>query len=346
MKLGLLMGYSGRKISIPLDAIQFAEKLGYDSAWTAEAYGNDAVTAATWILAHTKKITVGTSIMQMPARSPAMAAMTAMSLAQLSGDRFIIGVGASGPQVVEGWHGVPYGKPVTRLKEYVQIMRTIFERKEALQFDGKEYQVPYHGHGATGLGKPLKSIVHIDKPIPIYAATLTPAGVAAAAEVADGFFPVWMDPEQYKVFEEPINKGFAAAGNGKSLQNFDICPFVNASMGNDVAACMAPLKNHMALYIGGMGAKGKNFYTDYATRLGFGDAAAKIQDLYLAGKKEEAAAMVPDALVDACHLVGPADRIKDRAQRWIEAGKKRHVHSMLVRADSKETLELLAKIFL
>ncbi len=346
MKLGLLMGYSGRKINIPLDAITYAEGLGYDSVWTAEAYGNDAVTAATWILAHTKKIKVGTSIMQMPARTPAMAAMTAMSLAQLSNNRFIIGVGASGPQVVEGWHGVPYGKPVTRLKEYVQIMRKIFERQDALTFDGKEYQIPYRGPGSTGLGKPLKSIVHIDTPIPIYAATLTPAGVAAAAEVADGFFPVWMDPEQYKVFAEPIEKGFAAAGNGKSLDSFAICPFISVIMGDDVSACMAPIKNNMALYIGGMGAKGKNFYTDYATRLGFGEAAAKIQDLYLAGRKEEAVALVPDALVDACHLVGPAERIKERAQRWIDASKKKHVHSMLIRSDQPKALEILAKAML
>lgn len=343
MKLGLLMGYAGRKINLPLDAIRAAEQIGYDSVWTAEAYGNDAVTAATWILAHTKTIKVGTSIMQMPARTPAMAAMTAMSLAQLSGDRFIIGVGASGPQVVEGWHGVPYGKPVTRLKEYVQIMRKIFQRQDALSFDGKEYQIPYRGPGSTGLGKPLKSIVHVDKPIPIYAATLTPAGVAAAAEVADGFFPVWMDPEQYHVFAEPIAKGFAAAGNGKSLDTFAICPFVTAVMGDDVAKCMAPIKASMALYIGGMGAKGKNFYTDYATRLGFGEAAAQIQDLYLAGKKEEATALVPDALVDACHLVGPAPRIKERVQRWIAAGKQKHVHSMLIRSDDPKLLELLAK---
>lgn len=346
MKLGILTGYSGRKISIPMDAILHAERLGYDSVWTAEAYGSDAVTSATWILAHTKKIKVGTSIMQMPARTPAMAAMTAMSLAHLSDYRFIIGVGASGPQVVEGWHGVPYGKPVTRLKEYVQIMRRIFERADALSFDGKEYQIPYKGPGSTGLGKPLKSIVHVDKPISIYAATLTPAGVAAAAEVADGFFPVWMDPEQYKVFAEPIEKGFAAAGGGKSLDKFAIAPFVSAIMGDDVAQCMVPLKNHMALYIGGMGAKGKNFYTDYATRLGFGDAAAKIQDLYLAGRKEEATALVPDALVDACHLVGPAARIKDRAQRWIAAGKQKHVHSMLIRTDQPKVLELLAETML
>jgi F420-dependent oxidoreductase-like protein len=345
MRLGLLTGYSGRKISIPMDAIKHAEKLGYDSVWTSEAYGSDAVSPAAWILANTSKIRVGTAIMQMPARTPAMAAMTAMTLAQLSGDRFIIGVGASGPQVVEGWHGVPYGRPVTRLKEYVQVMKQIFARGDALSFDGKEYQIPYRGPGSTGLGKPLKSIVHCDRPIPIYAATLTPAGVQAAAEVADGFFPVWMDPDQYHVFQEPIEKGFKAAG-GKTLKQFDIAPFVAAAMGDDVKACMAPLRDHMALYIGGMGAKDKNFYNDYATRLGFGDAARKIQDLYLAGRKEEAAAAVPDALVDACHLVGPAARIRDRAQRWIEAGKKGHVGTMLIRSHQPKALELLAEVML
>lgn len=345
MKLGLLTGYSGRKINIPMEAIRHAEKLGYDSVWTSEAYGSDAVTPATWILANTSRIKVGTAIMQMPARTPAMAAMTAMTLAQLSGDRFIVGIGASGPQVVEGWHGVPYGRPVTRLKEYVQIMKRIFAREDALSFQGKEYQVPFGGPGSTGLGKPLKSILHCEQPIPIYAATLTPAGVQAAAEVADGFFPVWMDPEQFHVFQEPIEKGFKAAGN-KSLKQFDIAPFVTAVMGEDVKACMAPLRSHMALYIGGMGARDKNFYNDYATRLGFGEAAKKIQDLYLDGKKEAAAAAVPDALVDACHLVGPAARIRDRLQRWTAAGKKQHVGTMLIRSDQPKVLELLAEALL
>ena len=165
----------------------------------------------------------------------------------------------------------------------------------------------------------------------------------AAAEVADGFFPVWMDPDQFNVFQEPIDKGFKAAGGGKTLEQFDIAPFVAANMGDDVKACMAPLREHMALYIGGMGAKDKNFYTDYATRLGFGDAARKVQELYLAGKKEEAAADVPEALVDACHLVGPPARIRDRAQRWIAAGKKGHVGTMLIRTQQPKALELLAE---
>ena len=345
MKLGMLVGYSGRKMNLPMEAILHAERLGYDSVWTSEAYGSDAVTPAAWILAHTKRIKVGTAIMQMPGRTPAMAAMTAMSLAQLSGNRFIVGVGASGPQVVEGWHGVPYGRPVTRLKEYIAIMKQIFAREGELTFDGKEYQIPYAGPGATGLGKPLKSILHCEQPIPIYAATITPAGVAAAAEVADGFFPVWMDPEQYSVFAGSIEKGFAAAGGGKSLADFDIAPFVRVIVADDVAAAMQPLRDQMALYIGGMGARGKNFYTDYATRLGFGEAALKIQDLYLDGRKGEAAAAVPEALIDACHLVGPAARIKDRAQRWIAVGKQKHVGSMLVGGDAT-ALEVMAEAVL
>jgi F420-dependent oxidoreductase-like protein len=343
MKLGIIAGYSGRKMRIPIDAIRHAENLGYDSVWTAEAYGSDAVTPATWMLAQTTKIRVGTAIMQMPARTPAMAAMTAMSLAELSGGRFICGLGASGPQVVEGWHGVPYGKPVTRLREYVSIMKMIIAREGPATFQGDMYQLPYTGPGATGLGKPLKSILHCEEQIPIYAATITPAGVTAAAEVADGFFPVWMDPEQYHVFDEPIRKGFAKAGGSKDLSRFDIAPFVTVIMGDDVEQCMVPIRGNMALYIGGMGARDKNFYNDYAKRLGFEEAAVRIQDLYLAGRKDEAMAAVPAELIDACHLVGPRDRIKDRLQRWLDAGRKGHVSSMLIGSQQPEVLELLAE---
>ncbi len=346
MRLGMIAGYSGAKINLPLDAIKHAEALGYDSVWTSEAYGSDAITPAAWILANTKKIRVGTAIMQMPARTPAMAAMTAMTLAQLSNERFIVGLGASGPQVVEGWHGVPYGKPVTRLKEYVQIMKMIFAREDRAVFEGKEYQLPYTGAGATGLGKPLKSILHCGEDIPIYAATITPNGVAAAAEVCDGFFPIWMDPENYGVLKDPVDKGFAKAGGGKSLSDFDVAPFVTVVLGDDVEQCMMPIRGNMALYIGGMGARDKNFYNDYAKRLGFEEAAAKIQDLYLAGKKDEAMAAVPAELIDACHLVGPADRIRDRAQRWREAGKRGEVGSMLIGSAQKEAIELMAEIML
>jgi F420-dependent oxidoreductase-like protein len=343
MKLGLISGYSGRKMHIPIDQVKHAESLGYESIWTAEAYGSDAVTPAAWILAQTTKIKAGTAIMQMPARTPAMAAMTAMTLAELSGGRFICGVGASGPQVVEGWHGVAYGKPVTRLKEYITIMKQIIARQGPMTFEGDMYQLPYTGAGATGLGKPLKSILHCEEEIPIYAATITPNGVAAAAEVADGFFPVWMDPEQFHVFEEPINKGFERAGNGKDLSRFDIAPFVTCVMGDDVEKCMMPIRGSMALYIGGMGARDKNFYNDYAKRLGFEEAAVKIQDLYLAGRKDEAMAAVPADLIDACHLVGPAERIKDRLQRWLDAGNRGHVSSMLIASQQPEALQLLAE---
>jgi len=346
MKLGLIGGYSGRKMSIPLDFIKHAESLGYDSYWTAEAYGSDAVTPAAWILASTSKMKVGTAIMQMPSRTPAVAAMTAMTLAELSGGRFICGLGASGPQVVEGWHGVPYGKPVTRLKEYVRIMKQIIRREGPVTFDGDMYQLPYAGPGATGLGKPLKSILHCEHEIPIFAATITPRGVEAAAEVADGFFPVWMDPEQFDVFDDPIRKGFAQAGDGKDLTQFEIAPFVTVIMGDDVDACMAPIRENMALYIGGMGAKNKNFYNDYTKRLGFEEAAEKIQDLYLAGRKDEAMAAVPAELIDACHLVGPADRIKDRLQRWQSAGKQAHVSSMLLGCQQPEALAVVAEAVL
>ena len=345
MKLGVISGYSGRKLSIPIDAVKHAESLGYESIWTAEAYGSDAVTPAAWMLAQTDKIKVGTAIMQMPARSPAMTAMTAMSLAELSGGRFICGLGASGPQVVEGWHGVPYGKPVTRLKEYVQIMKQIFAREAATTFEGDQYQLPYTGEGATGLGKPLKSILHCEEDIPIYAATITPRGVEAAAEVADGFFPVWMDPEQFHVFEEPIKKGFAKAGD-KDMTQFDVAPFVTCIMGDDVEQCMVPIRGQMALYIGGMGARDKNFYNSYAKRLGFEEAAVKIQDLYLSGKRDEAMAAVPAELIDACHLVGPADRIKERLQRWQDANGKGHVSSMLIGSQQPEALQLIAETML
>ena len=341
MKLGILSGYSGRKFNISMDSIRFAEDLGYESIWTAEAYGSDAVTPAAWILAQTQKIKVGTAIMQMPARSPAMAAMTAMSLAELSGGRFICGVGASGPQVVEGWHGVPYGKPVSRLKEYVQIMKRIFAREAPLSFEGKMYSLPYIGEGATGLGKPLKSILHCKEDIPIFAANITPKGVAAAAEVCDGFFPIWMDPEKFSVFQDSINEGFTKAGE-KDMTQFEVSPFVTVSIGDDLEQCMAPIRSSMALYIGGMGARDKNFYNNYAKAMGFEEAAIEIQDLFLAGKKDEAAAAVPAELIDACHLVGPADRIKDRLQRWKKAGSVGQVASMLLGTQHNEALELIA----
>ena len=341
MKLGLSIGYSGGEMRLPVEKVQLAEQLGYDSVWTAEAYGNDAVTSAAYVLAQTSKIRVGTAIMQMPARTPAMCAMTAMSLDQLSGGRFIVGLGASGPQVVEGWHGVPYGKPVTRTKEYIQIMRKIFEREGPVEFDGQVYQMPNQSEGTTGLGKPLKSILAATD-IPIYTASITPAGLRCAGEVADGVFPVWMDPNKYDVLGESIEQGFEKAGNGKSLKDFDIAPFVTVAMNDDLDAAYDALRPWLALYIGGMGAKNKNFYHEYATRLGYGDAANQIQELYLSGKKPEAEALVPNELLDEVSLIGPRERIIERLGPWKEAGKRGEVGSMLLGVQDPVVLELLA----
>jgi F420-dependent oxidoreductase-like protein len=343
MKLGFLLGYSGKHIHLPMELIHQAESLGFDSVWTAEAYGNDAVSSASWILAQTKKIRVGTAIMQMPARTPAMCAMTAMSLHQLSGGRFIAGLGASGPQVVEGWHGVPYGKPVTRTKEYIQIMRKIMGREGPVEFQGEIYHMPNMGPGTTGLGKPLKSILQACPEVPIYTASITPAGLSCAGEVADGVFPVWMDPNKYHILGEHIEKGFAKAGNGKSLKDFDIAPFVMVAPNDDLDAAFDSMRPWLALYIGGMGAKGKNFYTDYATRLGYGDVAARIQDLYLSGKKEEAQALVPNALLDEVALVGSHGRIAERLAPWKEAAKRGEVGSMLLSVANPAILELFAR---
>ena len=340
MKLGIISGYSGKVVDLQLERIKMAESMGYGSVWTAEAYGSDAVTPAAWILANTEKIKVGTAIMQMPARSPACTAMTAMTLNQLSGGRFIIGIGASGPQVVEGWHGVAYGRPVTRIKEYTQILRKIMAREGPVEFHGYHYNMPYNGPDATGLGKPLKSILQADTSIPIYTASITPNGLAASAEVADGVFPVWMNPERFDVFEGSIMKGLKKSG--RTLADYDIAPFITCIMGDDLDRCRMPIKGNLALYIGGMGARDKNFYNDYAKALGFEEAAVKIQDLYLAGRKDEAMAAVPDELVDAVHLVGPAGRIKERLQAWKEAGARGHVGSMLIGAGQPEALELIA----
>ncbi len=285
MKLGILSGYSPATMSIDIDLIKFTESLGFDTVWTAEAYGSDAVTPASWILAQTEKINVGTAIMQMPGRTPAMTAMTAMTLYALSGGRFILGLGPSGPQVVEGWHGVPYGRPLTRTREYISIIRKILERKERLEHEGFHYQIPFKGEGSSGLGKPLKSILHGDPAMDIYTASISPNGMACAAEVADGVFPVWMNPERFDIFEDSLNEGFAKAGGGKSLDDFAIAPFVTCIMGDDLEKCRMPVKGNLALYIGGMGARDKNFYNDYCKRLGYPDAAKEIQDLYLDGKR-------------------------------------------------------------
>lgn len=319
MRLGLNVGYWGAS---PVDNValaQEADRLGFHSLWTAEAYGSDAVSPLVWLAAKTEKINVGTAIMQMTARVPAMTAATAMTIDLLTQGRMLVGIGASGPQVVEGWHGVPYGKPVTRAREYVEIMRTIWKRERPLEFHGEHYDIPCKG--GTGLGKPLKAIIHpFRNSIPIYLAAVGPKNVALAAEIADGWLPIFFSPERVPVYREWLDEGFAKAGGGKDLASFDIAPTVHIVMGDDVAACRNQVKPMLALYIGGMGAKGKNFYYDIASRYGYQEAADKIQEFYLTGKKMEAMAAVPDALVDEVALCGPRERIAERLAAWKTCG--------------------------
>jgi F420-dependent oxidoreductase-like protein len=340
MRLGLIVGYSGAEVSLDINLIREAERLGFDSVWTAEAWGSDAVSPLAWIGAQTTKIRLGTAIMQLPARSPSSAAMTAMTLDALSGGRFILGLGTSGPQVVEGWHGLPFDKPLTWLREYVTIVRAIFARERPLQFEGSRYQIPYRGPGATGLGKPLKSILHGRKDIPIYTGSMAPKSQEMSAEIADGLLMTCLHPERFDVLEPHLRAGFAKAGGKKSLATFDVAPAVACVVGTDLDACRLPLKMSLALYIGGMGAKDKNFYNAYIRRVGFEAEAERIQNLFLGGKRDEAIAAVPDELVDALHLVGTPERIRDRFAAW----KSLPIGTLMVGTQQMEAVRLLAEL--
>jgi F420-dependent oxidoreductase-like protein len=340
MRFGLNAGYSGARMALNMGLIREADRLGFHSVWTAEAYGSDAVTPAAWIAAQTERIKVGTGIIQMPARTPAMTAMTATTLDQLSGGRFLLGLGVSGPQVVEGWHGVPYGKPLKRTREYISIVRAIWGREKPLEHQGQHYQIPFRGPTATGLGKPLKSILH-GRQIPIYVAATGLKSVAQAAEMADGWLPIFYSPYRApKVYQAALDTGFQKAGNGKGSKDFDIAAGPTVIIGDDVTSCLNFIKPVLALYIGGMGARGKNFYNDLACRYGFEAAAKKIQDLYLDGKKNEAAAAVPDELADEVSLVGPKDRIRDRLAAWRESP----VTTLICALMQPEALAVLAEI--
>jgi len=343
VKLGLVAGYSPAKLDLPMEQILEAERLGYDSVWTSEAYGSDAVSPAAWILARTSVIKVGTAIMQMPARTPTCTAMTAMTLSALSGNRFMLGIGPSGPAVVEGWYGVPYGRPITRTREYIDILRKVLAREAPLEHQGFHYQIPYTGEQATGLGRPMKSILHGDPNLRIYTASITPNGLRCSAELADGVFPIWMNPERFDLIEEPIREGLALAEGDKTLADFDVAPLVQVSIGDDLDQCRLPIKAHLALYIGGMGPRSRNFYNDYARRMGYEDAARTIQDLYLSGQKKQATLAVPDRLVDDCALVGPPARIRERLAAWKQAGERGHVGTLMIGAASVDALRLVAE---
>ncbi len=320
MRLGIMLGYANRRIELPMELVQEADRLGVYAVWTAEAYGSDAISPLAWIGAQTQTLKLGTAIMQMPGRSPANAAMTAMTLNQLSNGRFLMGLGLSGPQVVEGWHGVSYARPLSRSREYVEIVRAILRREEVVTYNGEVYQIPYRGEDATGLGKPLKSTLEPAPDIPIYLAAIGPQNVALAAEIADGWLPMLFSPGRYDaIYKTHVEAGFARAGGGKSLQNFDIAPTVAVVLNDDLEICYNMLRPHLALYIGGMGAKGKNFYNDLAKRYGYEAEAEAIQDLYLAGHKGEAMMKVPSALIDEVALVGPKARVKERLIGWMNS---------------------------
>jgi F420-dependent oxidoreductase-like protein len=339
MKLGLSIGYSRAQLDIPIKLIQRAEELGYDQLWTAEAYGSDAVTPLAYVAAFTKRIKLGTGIMQLAARTPANAAMSAATVdAMAGGGRFIAGIGLSGPQIVEGWYGQPWGKPNARLRDYVTIMRKIFAREAPVTHDGKEIALPYTGPGSSGLGKPLKSILHMHN-IPIYLATGNEANVKLTAEIADGWLPMGFMPGAMDEYRPWLEEGFRRAGNGKSLKDFAISANVHVEVLDDVKAALAKLKPEVALYVGGMGHKTKNFHNQIMVRRGYGDAAQRIQELYLAGHKDEAIAAVPDEWVDAKSLVGPPARIKQRFRAWEDCG----ADTINVRSRQPEAVEVMAE---
>ena len=340
MKLGLSIGYSKAQLDIPVELVQRAEELGYDSVWTAEAYGSDAVTPLAYLAARTRRIKLGTGIMQLAARTPANAAMSAATVDALAGGgRFIAGIGVSGPQIVEGWYGQPWGKPYWRMRDYVSIMRKIFAREAPVTHEGREISLPYKGEGATGLGKPLKSILHMNPQIPIYLATGNETTVKLTAEIADGWLPMGFVPGAMAEYRPWLEEGFRRAGNGKSFKDFTVLASVHVEIDNDVKAALQRLKPEVALYVGGMGHKTKNFHNDIMVRRGFGDAARRIQELYLAHRKEEAIAAVPDEWVDLKSLVGPPARIKERYRAWEDSG----ADSLSVRSRQPEAIEVMAR---
>lgn len=343
MKLAINVGYWAGGSGTDLSFIEEAESLGYSSVWVAEAWGSDAVSVLSWVAARTERIKVGAGILQMPARTPAMTAMTAVTLNELSGGRFLLGLGLSGPQVAEGWHGVAYGKPLGKTREYVSIVRTAIARKHPLIHKGDHYQIPYRGEGATGLGKPLKLMTHPRHPVPIYLAAIGPKNVALTAEIADGWLPIFYSPERAgEVYQPLLAEGFARADVDRKAERFDTVASLQAIVTDDIESARLRVKPMLALYIGGMGARNRNFYNDLACRYGYEEAAAKIQSLYLEGKKMEATMAVPDALVDELSLLGSRAMIRDRLEAWRESA----VTTLALMPTDSETLRTVAELVL
>jgi F420-dependent oxidoreductase-like protein len=318
VKLGVHIGYWGLGLSADdqLALVQEAERLGYDSVWTAEAYGSDAATILGWIAGATSTIKIGSAIFQMPGRSAAMTAMTAATLDQLSGGRMILGIGSSGPQVAEGWHGQRFGRQLARTRDYVAVVRMALAR-ERVAFSGETLTLPL----PDGPGKPLKlTIAPVQERIPIYLAAIGPRNTALAAEIADGWIPTLFSPEHVAEFQPLLEEGFGRDGSTGGFDSFEIAPMVNVMISDDVEAARDAMRHYVALYVGGMGSRDKNFYNALVRRYGFEDAAARVQDLYLEGKRDEAAAALPGELIDTVTLVGPPDRVRERLEVFRSAG--------------------------
>lgn len=316
--LGYSTGYWGSGPPAgALEAILEADRLGFSSVWTAEAYGSDSLTPLAWWGSQTKNVRLGTSIVQMSARTPAATAMAAMTMDHLSNGRFILGLGASGPQVVEGWYGQPYPKPLARTREYVDIVRQIVSRRAPVDFHGEFYDMPFKD--GAGLGKPLKSTIHPRRDsIPIYLGAEGPKNVALSAEICDGWLPLFFSPKEDAYYRNCLNEGFAKSGEANKADRFEVAAVLTVIPGDDIEKCADMVRPFLALYAGGMGARGANFHFEVFARMGYEDVALKVQDLYLAGKKDEAAAAIPLAMVEDVALIGPPDKIRDEAAKWRE----------------------------
>ena len=343
MKLGVHIGYWGLGLSgdDQLEIVQTAESLGYDSVWTAEAYGSDAATILGWIAGQTTKIKIGSAIFQIPGRSPAMTAMTTATLDQLSNGRMLLGIGSSGPQVSEGWHGVRFAKQLDRTREYIAIVRQALAR-ERVEFHGEHYELPL----PDGPGKALKlTISPVQESIPIYLAAIGPKNTALAGEIADGWIPTLLSPEFLPELRKNLEEG--AAGAGRSLENFDIAPTVQVFINDDLDAARDLTRPFVGLYVGGMGSKKQNFYNALMRRYGFEDAAEEVQNLYLEGKKEEAVAALPVEFLDQVSLIGPRDVVRERMKVYRDAGVGTLGVTPLAfdKAGRLEQLRALAEVF-
>lgn len=341
LKLGFMIGYWGAEppTNVP-ELLAEAERLGYDSVWTAEAYGSDALTPLAWWGSRTTRIKLGTSIVQISARTPAATAMAAITLDHLSGGRFVLGLGASGPQVVEGWYGQPYPKPLARTREYLEIIRAILARDKRVEYAGEHYALPYPG--GTGLGKPVRSITHpLRTDLPIYLAAEGPRNVALTAEIADGWLAIYFSPRVDSMYRDALAEGFARPGARRSPGDFEVAATVPVLLHDDVDAAADLLRPVLALYIGGMGARDTNFHADVFSRMGYESDTRAIQDLYLAGKKNEAAERVPRSLIEETALIGPKEKIRDDLEAWRESC----VTTILLSGDAP-TLRTMAELCL